>query len=238
MKKILTLITLTIAGLFQNANAQIQNYYVYSDSLIGCQNSLSGYIENGPLVETVNVEISWGDGNTDNIPVAIAANSYGSFMPAHTYAVPGNYVVDIQFYSTVNAAYFGTGDQRDLFAFSQTSCGHFYANVFQNTPNVWYEDVPMDCIGSDGITTTITPAAGFYYGYMGLDPNNAPYTVSVNDAWLTTNGYIQATADQTITSFNADGLANNSQMSFELTCSVAAQNPDFSVNYIWLNFRI
>jgi uncharacterized repeat protein (TIGR01451 family) len=233
MKKIFTLITLAIAGLFQNANAQIQNHYIYGDSLIGCQNSLSGYIANGPLAETVNVEISWGDGSTDNIPVAIAANSYGSFMQTHTYAVPGNYAVDIQFYSTVNAAYFGTGEQSNLLAYSQTSCGHFYANVFQTTPNVWYEDVPLDCTGADGITTTITPAAGFYYGYMGLDPGNAPYTVSVNDAWLTTNGYIQATADQTITSFDANGLANNSQMSFELTCSVAAQNPDFSVNYIW-----
>lgn len=233
MKKLLTLITLTIAGMFQHANAQIQSESLYGDSLIGCQNSLSGYIVNGPIAETVNVEISWGDGNTDNIPVTIGANSYGSYMQEHTYAAAGTYAVDIQFYSTVNASYFGTGEQRNLLAFSQNSCGYFYASVFQNLPNVWYEDVPLDCIGADGITTTITPATGFYYGYMGLDPGNAPYTVSVNDAWLATNGYIQAGADQTITSFNANGLANNSQMSFELTCNVAAQNPDFSVNYVW-----
>jgi len=233
MKKIFTLLTLSFAALFQYANAQIQDFNVYGDSLLGCQNSLSGWIANGPIAETVNVEISWGDGNTDMIPVTIAANGYNDFIQSHTYAAAGTYSVDVQFYSSANGAYFGTGEQRTLLAFSQNSCGYFYANVYQITPGVWYNDAPLDCTGADGITTTITPSSGLYYGYMGLNPGNAPYTVSVNDAWLSTNGYIQASADQTITTFDANGMANNAQMSFQLTCSVAAQNPDFSINYVW-----
>lgn len=235
MKKLLTLITLAIAGLSQHANAQIQSEYIYGDSLVGCQNSISGYVGNGPVAETVTIEINWGDGNTDNLPLSVAPNGYANFLQVHTYAVPGNYAVDVQFYSSVNAAYFGTGEQRNLLAFSQTSCGYFYANCYQSNPSVWYNDAPLDCTGADGITTTITPASTIYSGYMGLNPSNAPYTVSVNDAWLAANGYTQVSADQIINSFDAGGLADNSQISFELTCSVAAANPDFDVNWIWAN---
>jgi len=233
MKKIITLLILTVACLSQNAIAQIQDYYVYGDSLMGCQNTLSGWMSNGPLAETVTVEISWGDGSTDNIPVVMTPNSYGDFVQSHTYTVPGNYTIDVQFYSTVNGAYFGTGEQQNLLASSQTSCGYFYANIYQSAPNVWYNDVPLDCTGANGITTTIIPSTGSYYGYTGLNPGNAPYTVSVNDAWLATNGYIQATADQTINSFNANGMADNPQMTFQLTCSVPAANPDFSISWLW-----
>lgn len=233
MKKLLTLLILTIACLSQNANAQLQGYEVYGDSITGCQNSIYGYVINGPVNESILIEINWGDGNTDNIPLSIGPNSYAQFSQNHTYVIPGTYAVDVQFYSNTTGSYFGSGEQMNLLGLSQTSCGYFYASVYQTIPNVWYYDVPLDCTGADGITTTITPASGYYYGYMGLNPGNAPYTVSVNDTWLANNGYIQASADQTITSFDANGMANNSQMSFQLTCNIPAANPDFSVNWLW-----
>src|SRR6218665_2018610 len=232
MKKIFTLFTLAFTSLFQYTNAQIQEYNVNGDSLTGCQNNVSGYVVNGPLAEIANIEISWGDGTSDNVPLDIASNTYGSFSKNHTYAVPGTYSVDVQFYSTVNAAYAGTGQQLDLLALSQSSCGYLNGFVYQTNPMMSHYNVPFDCTGANGITTTITPATMNWSDYIGLDPSNAPYTVSINDAWLTTNGYIQASADQTISSFDANGMSNT-QITFIVSCNVPDQDPDFDVSYIW-----
>lgn len=156
-----------------------------------------------------------------------------SFSQNHVYNSPGTYQVNVQVYSGTNAEYIGTGYQADLLALSPTSCGMFYAYVYQNTPSLYYWDVPLDCTGADGITTTITPVQLYYGNYSGLNPTNTPYVVEINSAWLESNGYVQATANQTINSFNSDGLADNSQMVFEITCDIPDPNPDFAVNWVW-----
>ena len=237
MKNFTTLFVSVCVLFFQYTYAQIQSHYVYGDSLSGCQNSISGYIQNGPLAENVDVYINWGDGNTDMIPVPINSNSLNDFFQNHTYTIGGIYNVDVQFYSNVNASYFGTGEQLTVYANNQNACGYFYGYVYQTSPSISHPDAPLDCVGADGTTTTITMGNsnpnGSIMGYTGLNPSNAPYTVSVNDAWLLTNGYVQVSADQTINSFNADGMADNAQMTFLITCSVPAANPDFTINYMW-----
>ena len=234
MKHLLTLIALVILGWSQSATAQIVGYYSYGDSTSGCQNSVYIFAWSGANPEVGGqLEVSWGDGTTDTYPIDIpTASTTITVGGLHSYPTPGTYNVDIQVYSGTNAAYVDAGVQYEENVLSPSACAYFYAYTYQQTPYVYYIDAPMDCTGADGNTTTITPSSTFG-SYIGLDPSNAPYTVSINDAWLAANGYIQVSADQTITSFDADGMANNSQMTFQLTCSVPAQNPDFDINYIW-----
>lgn len=233
MKRLLTILAVIAFGVNQHSNAQITDYSVYGDSLTGCQNTMYIYWVCGANAEVGGyVEVNWGDGNTDTYPADTDPNTNGDELLAHTYAVPGQYTANIQVYSGTNAAYVDAGTDRVLTAYSANACAFFGAYAYQSSPYLGYWDVPMDCEGADGTVTTITPSQLYGY-YIGLDPANAPYTVSINDNWLTTNGYTQVTADQTINSFDANGQADNTQMSFEITCSVAAANPDFSVVFIW-----
>ncbi len=234
MKHLLTLLALLTLGWSQSANAQIVDYFSYGDSTVGCQNSVYIYAWSGANPEVGGqLEVSWGDGTSDTYPIDIpTANTTVNVGGFHSYAVPGTYNISIQVYSGTNGAYVDGGVQWDEVVLSPSACAYFSAYTYQQAPYVYYYDVPMDCVGADGNTTTITPSSTYGY-YIGLDPSNAPYTVSVNDAWLATNGYIQVSPDQTITSFNADGMANNMQMTFQLTCNIPAQNPDFDVYYVW-----
>ena len=235
MKKILTLFTLLAIGYSQSAKAQATGFQVYGDSLVGCHNSLYVYVWSGSNDEVGgNLEISWGDGNTSTVPVDLTANNGTSYSVEHTYSVPGNYTAEIQLYSGTNAAYIGTPQQSMLVAYSQSSCAFFYANAYVPS-SAYYYDVPMDCVGANGELTTITPSTTWGW-YIGLDPANAPYTVSVNPDWLSSHNYTQVTANQTINSFNADGMADNSQMSFELNCNTTAANPDIAIYYLWPSY--
>jgi uncharacterized repeat protein (TIGR01451 family) len=238
MKKLATLIVILAFGWINQVHAQITNYLIYNDSIIGCQNTLNVvvYQNSGSTNETGQVEINWGDGTADNYPFTIV-NSGINLECSHSYTTAGNYNAEIQVYSNSLSDYFDAGQIRTLTSLSQSYCGHFAASVYQNSPSFQYADAPISCTGANGNVTILSPNSYYYANYFGLDPSNAPYQVKVDDAWLLTNGYIQVSPNQTITSFDASGLANNTNMNFEISCNTSALAPDFSVAYFFaINF--
>ncbi|MCC6700329.1 MAG: T9SS type A sorting domain-containing protein [Fluviicola sp.] len=237
MKKLITLIALGTFGMFSNAFGQVTGYYPYPDSIPGCgQNTLVVYVQGGANPETGGIlSIDWGDGSTGTENFTIpSTNGWLVLNVDHSYATPGVYTVQTSVYSTTAGADVDAGQTNQMTAVDPTACGYLYTGVYQTTPSYNYFNAPIDFTDVNGIVTTInnSQGAGNSY-YQGLNPANAPYTVSVNDQWLATNGLTQVTADATITSFGASGSANISQYYFEVTCAVGAANPDFAVSYVW-----
>lgn len=237
MKKLITLIALGTFGMFSNAFGQVTEYYPYADSIPGCgQNTLVVYIQGGANPETGGIlSIDWGDGSTGTENFTIpSTNGWLVLNVDHSYATPGVYTVQTSVYSTTAGADVDAGQTNQMTAVDPAYCGYLYTGVYQMSPNYNYMNAPIDFTDVNGLVTTINLSQGSGNSYyQGLNPANVPYTVSVNDAWLTTNGLTQVTADGTITSFGANGMANLSQYYFEVTCSVGAANPDFGVTYAW-----
>lgn len=125
---------------------------------------------------------------------------------------------------------------------SPNSCGFIpLTYIYQVSPNIVYDYVPLDFIGIDGSTTTVSPISvvspisgsdSTVLIYSGLNPVLAPYAVSVNAAWLQANGLIQISPDQIISGFEFNGNAITTDiLMFELDCATPITDPDVLVNY-------
>jgi fimbrial isopeptide formation D2 family protein len=237
MKKLITFIALGAFGMISNVYGQVTNYYPYTDSIPGCgQNALVVYVQGGVDPETGGIlSIDWGDGTTGTENFTLAgANSSINLTINHTYASTGIYTVQTSVYSTTAGANVDAGQTNQMTVVDPSACGYIYSGVYQNAPYYNYYSAPIDFTDVNGLVTTINLNGMNAFGYyQGLNPANAPYTVSVNDTWLSSNGLTQVTSDGTITSFDANGMANLSQYYFEVTCSVGAANPDFGFSYLW-----
>jgi uncharacterized repeat protein (TIGR01451 family) len=237
MKKFSTLFALGIIGLFNSAFGQVTAYYPYADSIPGCgQNTLVVYVQGGTNAETGGIlSIDWGDGSTGTENFTLSAgNSWTSLTINHSFATPGTYSVQTSVYSSTNGANVDAGQTNPMTAIDPSFCGYLYTGVYQNTPSYTYMYAPIDFTDVNGVVTTINTSQGVGNSYyQGLNPANVPYTVSVNDAWLATNGLVQITPDGTISSFNAGGMADISQYYFAVSCAIGAVNPDFGISYSW-----
>jgi len=207
------------------------------DSL-SCSNSVGVYLQNGPLAENgAIITIDWGDGNTTTETVNVASNAFYNDYFTHGYTLAGNYTASIAVWSAVeNGPTSNPADQptQNISAITPANCGGTYIYTYQNTPSVNYPLTPYDFTDVNGVTTTITPYDAMSWGnYGGLNVANGPYTVSINDTWLATNGLTQVSPDFTITFPNGNGVSSPFQSEIMVTCAVAATAPDFGVTYAY-----
>jgi len=195
-----------------------------------CPEAISVYATVGPLTETGGiVTIQWGDGQTQTVNyVTRTGQSLANLYFPHDYAAAGNYTVTVSIYSGRAGAQAGPPQSFTILANEPGYCGQIWLRTMEIFPNTRYEGVTYDFTGQNGVTQTLTaaPNSGAPEFVIGLKQNNAPYTVSINDAWLASHGLRQMSPDITITGFNADGIANPSVADFEVDCAVADVYPD------------
>ena len=227
MKIILSLLA-TIVSL--SGFAQVSSYTVFADSLFGCTPIVSIAFSCGPVDDNATITFDWGDGTIDNQTVFIAANTNSYISFPHSYANSGTYSSETQVYSANLGANIDAGEINALTVSGATTCGLTYIQTLQ-VPGIYYTQVPLDFTDNLGVTTTITPSLSGNTVYEGLNPANAPYNVSINDAWLLTHSFTQASNDITISSFDAQGYAVSSSYQLEVTCNGTVAQPDFMVAY-------
>ncbi len=234
--KLLMLFGFIIASI-TSFNAQIQFYQSFDDSSSqGCTQTANFLFGIGNLDEVgATITIDWADGNMDTYPLpTYLANAYGEFSVAHSYAVPGNYTVNASVFSAVSNTTISGGAPINFTSVSPAACGFFWGYVSGNGLP-FNSNVPLDATGADGTTITLYPNLSMNGMYIGLNPLNGPYTVTVNPQWLLNNGYIQSNPAIVINTFDSNGMGNPGQLTFALTCANPAGAPDISAHYgyVW-----
>lgn len=237
MKKLYSLLLFAAAGISQLAYGQIDSYILYdnNDSVTGCQSSfvIEFSIQSSPETDGI-VTIDWGDGTTETEHITTSpGESMTGIIPTHGYALTGTYTVNVTVYSTTAGAFVDGGQSISITANDPANCGYIYINTVQSSPSASYINVPYDFTGADGITTTIYPNGNGFGAYTGLNIANAPYSIAVNPVWLTNNGLVQVSGNLTINSFNQTGMADNPQQTMQVACAIAANDPDFAINYAY-----
>lgn len=231
-----TIVFLIASLISLSSFGQMSAYTVYADSIFGCVSNVGMYLEGGTLEENGTIYFNWGDGTTDDIDFTIFAGQSLALNLDHSYANSGTYDIEVQVYSGVLGMNFDGGYTETIEANGADECGFAYYHVSEVSPFFTYNNVPLDFTDNLGNTTTISPGTNFQGGYYyGLNPANAPYNVSINDVWLSNNNLQQTSADITISSFQVDGWANSSSTQFNVSCDVAAANPNFLINYGYLS---
>jgi fimbrial isopeptide formation D2 family protein len=238
MKKFNLLLLSAMGFLANTAFGQVVSYtpMQYSDSTQGCITSiyLQGQIGANPETGGI-ITVDWGDSNIETVNFTTTSGQTMFWETVdHGYAVAGTYTVNVSVFSGTSGANVDAGQSLTVTAYDPANCGYIYLTTSQQSPWVGYSGVPMDFTGADGITTTVVPSQinpNFDYFYTGLNLANAPYNVSISDAWLALNGLVQTTPDITITGFQPSGGATPIDGIFNVECAVAAADPDFGVYY-------
>ncbi len=221
------------------AFGQTTDFYVYdSDSLSGCINSIQLSLNIGNNPETGGViTVNWGDGSTGtaNYTTASGANYHWEEL-THGYSVAGLYTATVSVYSATAGANVGSAQTIQLLANDPANCGVVSLHTYGDDPTVpaYFPDVPYDFEGNDGTITTITPSSNFGDDYSGLNLANLPYTVTINQQWLTDHGLevVSPTAGHILTSFDANGLGDINHAFTNVTCSPTSNvGPDFTFYY-------
>lgn len=236
MKKIYTLL-LMICLFHITGFGQTTSYSFYADTMYGCQTTFGVQMTIGTLAETGGVlSVDWGDGNTTTHNYSTTAGNNTQYTQVtHGYTLPGNYVVSFNIYSGTAGANVDAGQTANVNAAGASNCGYLWIYTMQTAPSVNYMNVPYQFTDVNGTVTILLPSSspGTVTVYTGLNPANAPYTAQIDPAWLAANGLIQTSPNFTITSFNANGMANNPQQTMTVSCSIPSPNPDFGISYGW-----
>lgn len=196
-----------------------------------CSNTVGIYLHNEPLAQNgVIITIDWGDGNTTTETVNTTANTIYRDFFTHGYAQAGIYTASLSVWSPLQNSFVGNHTDQHLNAVTPANCGGMFIYTYQTSPYLDYPDALYDFTDVNGATTTIAPYSSVQWGnYAGLNVANGPYTVSLNDTWLATNGLTEATPDFTITFPNGDREASPYFAEVVVTCAVAATAPDFGI---------
>lgn len=222
-------ILLTITSLFcLSVYGQVTDYQVI-DSTFACTPGYNVYLTGGAAMDQATVSIDWGDGTTGQEQIVVPANGAAVVSSSlyHAYAAAGTYTITIQVYSDVLGDYVDNG-YTETFSVDPSLCGYAYFNVQEMSSSTLYYGVPLDFTDNSNVTTTISTSYGTY---SGLNPANAPYTVSINDTWLADHNLLQSSADITITGFNSSYYGLSSTINFEVSCNASGANPDFLLGY-------
>lgn len=209
----------------------------------GCQKVMAFEIVNVSATADAGIlTFDWGDGSPlEQHPYSVgpqnSSNSSDYFALGHYYSLGGNYTVDAQAVSNfpnVNIS-LQQGNQV-ISVFGPSTCGFSYTSVYLNgggcSPGSLYS-AHLDFTDNQNNITTITGSNNMY---SGLDPSKAPYTVSINDAWLIANNLTQSSADVIISGFQPDGQAlyvNQSFFSVNWTTANVIPDPAFAYGGAW-----
>lgn len=238
MKKIYSTLLAFCAVGAGSVFGQITSYTAQGipDSIASCYETIWFSATVGATDEAqADLTIDWGDGNTTTHSFSETSGQTYWFQFQHGYAIAGNYTATFNVYSSTSSSNVDAGQSVNLAANDPSNCGYIYLNTYQASPSMQYANAVYDFTGADGIITSISQSSNpnFWSGYGGLNTANAPYTVSINDNWLTNNGLTQISPDFTITSFNSSGMANPSQTSMEVDCAISAPDPDIAISYAY-----
>ncbi len=233
MKSKLTLslcLTLLMGGL----NAQVNYYDIQYNSPpgIGCHTNFSVCVSTSEPESGAEIIIDWTDGDYDTLIFSLGSNTNHCYPFQHDYSIPGIYhpVIDVK--SGIWGGQSIGSEWIDWNVTSTTHCGFFNIISLLNPSATLMSNVPYDVTNGNGITTTIypiDPVGSVTPYYTELDVENVPYTVSVNDAWLANNGYIQTSPDFTISSFEPGGIAHNVPSNVTLECADSGTLPDLAI---------
>lgn len=199
---------------------------------IGCHTRMLACVNYGSQPESgAEIKIDWADGYRDSMIVYGSPNTQGCYEFSHDYTQPGNYLAVTKVFSgTLNGAEVAN-QSFNCTVTSTSECGFFNVISLLNPSSTFLNNVPYDVTGNSGVTTTIYPVSSFGNPYYTqLNESDAPFTVSINDAWLQNNGYIQTSPDFTITSFDPSGRAENLPMNVQLECSGTGQTPNLEIS--------
>lgn len=176
--------------------------------------------------------VDWGDGTIDSSAYNQAANTSDQcHFFFHDYQATGIYHATVTVYSNA-AGGMVPGNMVVPFTITNlATCEYFVMGTFETPMYTIQNGVPYDVTDVNGITTTITPVSstGLSF-YFGLDAANAPYTASINDAWLAANNKIQSTPDFVISNFNSDGSAYNLPQNMQVVCNDTVLPTDLVLN--------
>lgn len=212
-----------------------------SDS-VGCQKEVYFEILNySATADAGIITIDWGDGSaleqqTYSVAALNTPNSTSYFPMNHSYAVGGNYTIDVQAVSNFPSVNISIPQGNQVIAaYGANNCAYAYLGLVLNggtcsTASLYNAD--LDFTDNFNNTTTVTGSFGLYGG---LNPANAPYTVSINDAWLLANNFTQTSADIVISSFTSYGQANGGYQQFivDWTTANTSADPAFSYGGAW-----
>ena len=212
--------------------AQVTSINLLYNSIpgIGCHSNMSVCTTTGALPESgAQIVVDWMDGTSDNMMVFSAPNSQNCYVFEHDYSQAGVYNAIV----TVNSGTSGqlAGSTTIEWVITNTSnCGFFNVISLLNPSATFLQNIPYDVTNGSGVTTTIYPQNSFGNAYYTeLDVTSTPYTVSVSDAWLQNNGYIQTSSDFVINSFDATGHALGVPMNMTLECGGNGLVPNLEV---------
>jgi len=231
---------LTAVSLFISAAAFCQDIVinVVLDDSTGCVKPVWFLVTNNSGTDDTGImTIDWGDGSNDQEIYTVAANSQTNWVQLnHSYAVGGNYIIDVQAVSDFIGVTISIPQGNQLIsALGSNNCGYAYIEMSVNnsscTPN-FTNNFSLDFTDNLGGIVTI---GGWGNLYTGLNTSNAPYTVSINDAWLTANNLTQTSADINISSFDTQGLAISSGQTFlvDWTNNNVSADPSFFYGTAW-----
>lgn len=170
------------------------------------------------------IYVDWADGTVDTMVYYQAANTSNQcHFFWHDYTSTGIYNAVITIYSGASGGMVPITTTQPFTITNLATCGYFTMATFE-TPSYYLESgVVYDVTDANGLTMTIAPVSstGLSF-YFGLDPVNAPFTASINDAWLAANNKIQSTPDFVISDFNTDGSAYNLPQNMQVVCNDTA----------------
>lgn len=217
---ILLLFLLRLTGAFSQTTYFTTGYIV--NPAVSCHSGMMVCTETGVNPESGGIiYVDWADGTIDTMVYYQAANTTNQcHFFWHDYTATGIYNAVITIYSGASGGMVPATTTQPFTITNLATCGYFTMATFE-TPSYYLESgVVYDVTDANGVTMTITPVAstGLSF-YFGLDPANAPFTASINDAWLAANNKIQSTPDFIITDFNTDGSAYNLPQNMQVVCN-------------------
>ena len=212
--------------------AQVTSINLLYNSIpgIGCHSNMSVCTTTGALPESgAQIVVDWMDGTSDNMMVFSVPNSQNCYIFEHDYTQAGVYNALV----TANSGTSGqlAGSTTIEWVITNTNnCGFFNVISLLNPSATFLQNIPYDVTNGSGVTTTIYPQNSFGNAYYTeLDVTATPYTVSVSNAWLQNNGYIQTSSDFVINSFDATGHALGVPMNMTLECGGNGLVPNLEV---------
>jgi uncharacterized repeat protein (TIGR01451 family) len=214
---------------------------VYPIDSVGCVKQIQFVISNSSTSsDQGSFTINWGDGGTDQQNYSIQAGGNSFYILSHSYLNGGNYTIDVTAESdfSVVSVIFPQSSQT-ISAVGSSNCGYaYFYSTFgnQNCSSSILTDVLLDFTDAQGNTSSISSMyPNWYTVYNGLNPAAAPYTVTINDAWLLANNLVQVSNDITITDFhpNGEAISNIYNFTVDWTATPPVADPEFNFGSAW-----